>query len=331
MTESRPTALVTGANGFVGSHVTEALLARGYRVRCMARRTSNLRFIAELPVEIVFGDLEDEASLRQACRGADVVCHCAALTRAMTEEQFFRANTHGTILLARSCLEVNGTLRRFLYVSSQTATGPSLAEDDHLDESSTPHPLTWYAKSKREAERALATLADRLPVTVIRPAAVFGPRDRDFLTYFSLVKRGLKLKLGRIERRISFIYVSDLVDLMLLALESPEAEGETYCGCGGDSSYAEFSDIIARALDKRALRVTLPEAVLTPMTLWSRVQARITGQVPLLNDQRLQDLRQPYWLCSGEKARRELGWAAQHDLEEAVKQTAAWYLREGWI
>lgn len=331
MTESKSTALVTGANGFVGSHVTEALLARGYRVRCMVRQTSNVSFIDELPVEIVHADLQDSASLREACRGVDVVCHCAALTRAATEEQFFRANTHGTILLAHACLAVNGDLRRFLYVSSQTAAGPSLSDDDYLDELSVPQPLTWYARSKREAERALSALANRLPVTVIRSAAVFGPRDRDFLTYFALVKHGLKLKLGRTERLISLIYVHDLANLISLSLESQAAEGQVYFGCGSVSSYAEFSDMIALALGRNALRITLPEAVLGPMALWSRIQARVTGRVPLLNDQRIQDLKQMYWLCSSEKAHRELGWVALHDLESAVSATAAWYLREGWI
>ncbi len=297
----------------------------------MVRRTSNLRFIQDLPVEFVNADLEDGASLKQACQGADIICHCAALTRAKTEERFFRTNTHGTILLAHTCLEANADLRRFVFLSSHTAVGPSLAEDDYVDESSAPRPITWYGRSKWEAERALLSVADRLPLTVIRAAAVFGPRDRDFLTYFAFVKRGLKLKLGLSQRQISLIYVRDLVDLVLLALESEAAVGQTYFGCGTASTYSEFSDMVAEALDRRALRVILPEAVLTPMTLWSRIQARITGQVPLLNDQRIQDLRQPYWLCSGERARRELGFVTQYDLEAAVRETADWYVRKGWI
>jgi dihydroflavonol-4-reductase len=331
MTETKPIALATGANGFVGSHLTEALLAQGYRVRCMVRRTSDLRFVRDLPVELVYADLEDAAGLRQACQGADVVCHCAALTRALSEERFYRANTHGTILLARTCMEVCGDLRRFVFVSSQTAAGPSETEDDYVNESAVPRPITWYAKSKWAAERALLALGDQLPLTIIRPAAVFGPRDQDFLTYFSLVRRGLRLKLGRRERRISFIYVHDLVDLILLAIESDRAVGQTYFGCGGNSSYTELADLIAKALERRTIGITLPEAVLTPMSVWARVQGRLTQRPPLLNDQRVIDMRQRYWLCSGEKARRELGYVARRDMESAVRETAAWYLREGWI
>lgn len=329
MTE--PIALVTGASGFIGSHLTEALLAQGYRVRCMVRRSSDLRYIADLPVELSFADLEDAAGLRQACQGVDVICHCAAQTRAVGKEPFFRINTHGTILLARTCLEVNGGLRRFLYMSSHAAVGPSQTADDYVDELTEPRPITWYGKSKWEAEQAVSGLAGHLPLTVIRPAAVFGPRDRDFVTYFAWVKRGLRLKLGRVERQINLVYIHDLVDLVVRALEDDRAAGQTYFASGSVSSYTGLAALIAKVLDRRTLLITLPEAILAPIGLWSRALGRITGLAPLLNDQRILDMKQQFWLCSGEKARRELGFLCRSDLEPAVKETADWYQREGWI
>jgi dihydroflavonol-4-reductase len=325
--------LVTGANGFIGSHLVEALLGRGYRVRCLVRRTSDLTFIRDLSVEWAYGDLGNGAAggLQDACQGVDAICHCAALTRALDEETFYRVNGQGTVAMARTGIEANPSLKRFLFVSSQTAAGPSQGPDDLLDESRLPQPITWYGRSKWAAERALLDMAGWLPLTIVRPSAVFGPRDRDFFAYFDLVKRGLNLRLGRREHRINLIYVRDLVRLILLALESEAAQGQTYFGCGWAHSYDELSDAIIKALDKRTLRVTLPEAVLGPMALWSRIQGKLTGRPALLNDQRIRDMRQRYWLCSGEKARRELGFEPEYDLETAVHETANWYVEHGWL
>jgi dihydroflavonol-4-reductase len=323
--------LVTGANGFVGSHLTEALLASGYRVRCMVRQTSDLTFLRDLDVDLVYSDVCDAGCLRDACQGVDAVCHCAALTRAMDQETFLRVNAQGTEALARAALEASPDLRRFLYISSMAAAGPSQGADDFLDESRPPQPLNWYAKSKWAAEQALLSLNSQLPLTIIRPATVFGPRDRDVFAYFELVKRGLQLQLGRNDRWYSLIYVRDLVDLLVLALEDDRALGQTYFGCTLAVTYADLAQAIARAMNKRTLRITLPEAVLTPIALGAKVQERLTGRPALLNEQRVLDLRHPYWLCSGEKARQELGFRPRYNLERAILETADWYRNNGWL
>jgi len=323
--------LVTGANGFIGSHLTEALLARGYRVRCMVRQSSDLKYIQHLPVEWARADLSDAEQLRAACQDVDIVCHCAALTRAIDQETFLRINAGGTEALARAAFEANPDLQRFLYVSSQTAAGCAQAPDDLIDESRTPQPLDWYGKSKWAAEQALHALDGQLPVTIVRPTAVFGPRDRDFFTYFDLVNRHLELRLGRDERWVSLIYVRDLVDLIILSIESETAIGETYFGSAWATTYTEFGGTLARALDKRTIRVTLPLAALTPIVLVAKVQERLTGKPALLNEQRVLNMRQPYLVCSGEKARRELGFVPKYDLEMAVEETTSWYRENDWL
>jgi dihydroflavonol-4-reductase len=323
--------LVTGANGFIGSHLTETLLAQGYRVRCMVRRTSDLTFIRSLPVELAYGDVQDRHSLLQACQGIDAVCHCAALTRALDEATFFRVNAHGTEALAQAALQSAPGLKRFLFVSSQAAAGPSESVDDRVDESRPARPVTWYGKSKIAAEQALLGMAAALPVTIIRPSAVYGPRDRDFHAYFRLVKLGLSLQVGRGEKWLSLIYVHDLVDLLLLAIESPDAVGQVYFGCGQAHSRGELAQAIARAMHKRTLRLSLPEAILDPIALAATLQGRLTGKPALLNDQRVVDMRQRYFLCSGQKARQELGFAPQRDLEQGCRETAAWYVQHGWL
>lgn len=323
--------LVTGANGFVGSHLAAALVQRGYQVRCMVRKTSDLRYVQSLPVEWAYADLTPGPALRQACEGIDAVCHCAALTRALDEETFFQVNAQGAQTLAQHCLEVQPDLRRFLFVSSLAAAGPSRHPDDVIREEDDPHPITWYGKSKLAAEQLLQQMGDRLPLTIVRPAAVFGPRDRDFVAYFEVVKYHLRLRLGRHERWASLIYVKDLLDLIVRALESPQALGQTYFGTAYAVTYAMLDDAIARALNRRTIPITVPEGVLTPIALWAGIQGKLTGRPALLNNQRVLDLRQSYWLCSGEKARAELGFAPQVNFDRAVHETAAWYLENGWL
>jgi dihydroflavonol-4-reductase len=311
--------------------VTEALLARGEQVRCMVRQTSDLSAIRHLPVEWSYADLREPAGLRRACQGVDAIVHCAAVTRALDEQTFCCVNAEAAEALALACLEVNPGVSRFLFVSSQAAAGPSRSAIDYVEESSAPQPITWYGRSKWAAEQSLLNLSNRLPLTIVRPAAVFGPRDRDFLAYFELVARGLSLRLGRRERRVSLIYVRDVVELILLALDGRAAIGQTYFGCGCVSSYAEFSEAIATALGKHPLVITVPELALAPIAWCSRIQGRVTGHPALLNDQRALDMKVAYWLCSGEKARRELGFAPRYDLETAVRETANWYRQNGWI
>jgi nucleoside-diphosphate-sugar epimerase len=327
--------LVTGANGFVGSHLAEALLARGYQVRCMVRRTSRLDYVRDLPVEWVYADVRDPDELRPACEGVAAVCHCAALTRAVDRDTFIRVNTEGVQALARACLDGNPGLHRFLFVSSQAAAGPADGSDAALDESSTPRPVTWYGESKLAAEQALAALSraasGRLPLTIVRPTPVMGPRERDFLAYYRLIWRGLNLQIGRAQQRMSLIGVHDLVDLLVLALEAECAAGQLYFGEAFDCTYEELAQVIAAALGRRPLRLAIPLQLLAALAPFTHLAGRLTGRPVLLNDQRLIDMRQCYWLCSSGKARRELGFAPHYDLEKLVCETAHWYQEQGWL
>ncbi len=335
MLEPGSRVLVTGANGFIGSHVAEALRARGYEVRCMVRRTSDLSHVRHLSVEWSYADVRDAAALRESCAGLDAVCHCAALTRALDEETFMRVNAGGAEALARAALEANPGLQRFLFVSSLAAAGPSNGPGDHLDENRPARPVTWYGKSKLAAEQALLALSlqagGRLPLTIVRPPPVFGPRDRDFLAYFRLIGRGLNLQIGHTERWATMVYVRDLVSLLLSALVAPQAEGQTYFASAFDCSYAQLAAAIASVMGKRTLALSVPVRLLALLEPIAGLQGRITRRPVLLNSQRLIDLRQRYWLCSAEKARRELYFAPEYDLLRGVRETAHWYREEGWL
>jgi nucleoside-diphosphate-sugar epimerase len=328
---ARGQVLVTGANGFVGSHLVEALLAQGYPVRCLVRRTSDLTFIRNLPVDWAYGDIASGDGLEAACADVESVCHLAGATKARNEDTYLRVNAEGTRHLLSACEQAAPHLRRFVYISSLAAAGPS--PDGHpIDESHPPRPLTYYGQSKLQGEKYCHQYADRLPVVILRPSAVYGPRERDIFFYFQMVNRGIKLLLGRGERQASFVFVQDLIASILRVLEDDQTIGQTYFVTEGRTyDWQEMSDLVAASLGKRALRVVVPERLLPAIAAIAGLQARLTGQPALLNDQKLIELRQRYWVCSAEKAHRELGFAAQYDLATGVQLTAQWYRQHGWL
>lgn len=320
--------LVAGANGFVGSHLVEALLAQGYQVRCLVRRTSDLTFIRGLPVEWVYGDIARGEGLEAACASVDAVCHFAGATKARDRETYFQVNAEGTRRLLAACERVAA---HFVYASSLAAAGPS-PDGRPIDESHPPQPLTFYGQSKLQGEQFCHEYADRFPMVILRPPAVYGPRERDIYFYFQMVNRGVELLLGRGERRASFVFVQDLVALVLRVLEDDRAVGQTYFVAEGKSyDWREMSELVATALGKRTVRVVVPEGLLPAIAAVAGLQARFTGQPALLNDQKLIELRQRYWVCSAEKAHRELGFEAQYDLATGVRLTAQWYRQQGWL
>jgi nucleoside-diphosphate-sugar epimerase len=168
-------------------------------------------------------------------------------------------------------------------------------------------------------------------MTIIRPGPVLGPRDRDFLAYFALVKRGLSVQVGRWERLVSLVFIRDLVSLILLALESDVSLGQIYYASSHTNSRSELAESIGRALQKRLVRVALPELMLSPISLVAEGVGLVFGRAPLLNRQRALDMRQRNWVCSGDKARRDLGFVPEYTLDAAVAETCRWYQENGWL
>ena len=184
-------ALVTGGTGFIGSHLTEALIRKGVQVRCLLRKTSDLKWLKGLPIEFVHGDCNDKTSLEKAVRGVDWVFHLAGVTKAIKEETYFEVNGLGTENLIHACLENNPRLQKFIYISSQAAAGPSRngCNKKELDPC---EPVSFYGRSKRVGEELVLTHAHELPVLILRPSAVYGPRDKDIFAFFKCLSRRIK-------------------------------------------------------------------------------------------------------------------------------------------
>jgi len=330
-TGSTGKALVTGANGFVGSHLVESLLSKGYQVICLVRKTSNLRWLSGLEVKYVYADIKEKDSLRDVVKDVDLVFHVAGLTKAKSREEYFKANYQGTKNLIEVCVEHNPRIKRFVCISSQAAVGPG-KDEKPLDETAPCNPITDYGKSKLEGERIVLEFSSKLPVTVIRPPAVYGPRDPDILSFFKVANKGFKTLFGKEESYLSLCYIEDLIDGIILAAESPKGIGQIYF-VADDRIYSwrEAFGIIAKVLNKKTITLRIPNIFLFTMAFIAENIFGLLGKPTVINIQKVREITQKYWVCDVSKAKKELGFSPKYKLEEGAKKTVRWYKERGWL
>jgi len=320
--------LITGAGGFLGQALLEALAGAGHRVRGMAHREANPT--AGAPgVEWVRGDVNDPASMAAAVSGVDVVFHLAGIRRAPVRETFLRVNAEGTRTVCdASC---RSGVRRLVLAGSLAAVGPSRPERPHV-ESDPFAPEEWYGESKAEAERIAFAHSGRLEVTVARPPRILGPRDRENLVFFKLIRRGIRLVVGGGPRPLSVVDVDDVVGFLIVLAEHPRAPGEAFFCPGPETTTLEdIQDEGARVLGVSPRTVRLSPAVLRALAAGADLVSRATGRPLPLNRKLARQLLAPAWTCSGEKAAARLGWRPSVSVHDSIARSAAWYQAEGWL
>ena len=329
---SRNTALITGATGFIGSHLAETLLNDGFRVKALVRPSSDLRWIKGLEMELLSGSLHDRRFLEQAVSGADYIFHLAGAVKAKSPKDFYFNNTQATINLARAAMTAAPGLKRFLFASSQAAAGPAECLEKPVCERDACLPLSDYGRSKLQAEQELLGLSGKLPVTIVRPPSVYGPRDTEVLVYFQWIKRGLALLPGFRPRHAHLIFVKDLVDGMMLAAAAQRSLGKTYF-LAGDISYSwgEISDIIAECLGKKPLKLHIPLQMAYLLAVFNEAGAHLLNKPAMVTRQKVREMSQLYWTVSSQAARDDFGFKCQYDLARGMKETADWYRANNWL
>lgn len=325
------TTLVTGATGFIGSHLVELLLQRGHAVRVLLRRSSDPVWLKDLPVEMVFGDLFDDRVLRQAVQGVDYVYHSAGVTKAKNAEGYYRGNTVGTENLLSAVADAAPQVKRFVHISSQAAAGPSPGPIPITEEVS-PRPITTYGRSKWESERACQRKMGALPVTIVRPPAVYGPRDKDVFAFFQTMGMGVQPLIGFNDKLVSLIHVGDLVRGFVMAGEHPASAGKTYFITSRKPySWLEIGDITRGVMGRSAFRIRVPEPVVYGIGAVAEVLSMLSPKPALLNLEKVKDIVQDYWTCDGSAAKRDVGFEQQIELAEGIRETVAWYRGRGWL
>ena len=319
---------MTGGTGFIGSHLAEALLDRGVQVRCLVRKESDLKWLKGLPIEMTFGDCRDRTSLREAVKDADRVFHLAGITKAVKEKTYFEINASGTENLIRTCLEYNPRLQKFIYVSSQAAAGPC-RNGDKKRESDQCEPVSAYGQSKRMGEELALAHAHEIPLVILRPTGVYGPRDKDFYTLFKWVSKRIKPSFSG---KVSLCYVQDVVQAILLAAESQTKSGEIFfLSDGMDYLMREVGDVFARTMGVRPLSIPIPKWLIFGIASLSEYLSALSGKPPLMSKGMAEQIVQKDWRCDITKAKTVLGFTPQYQLSRGAKLTYQWYKNQKWL
>ncbi len=325
------TILVTGGTGFLGSYLIEQLVSRGYQIKCLAKDELNAVYLRSLNVEMVLGDLNDGIGWENLLKDVQYIYHLAGVTRARRNEDYYRGNYLATKNIILQCRKFCRYLKRFIFVSSLAAAGPA-RDGNPLTESMPCHPISHYGRSKMLAEKEVLRYRDELPITIVRPPAVYGPRDRDMLQYIQLIEKGIQPLLGFGKKWLNLIHRDDLINGIIMAGEHPKAVNETFF-IGGERSYSteEIGNAISSILQKRRLKIHIPHFLVYLVGAYSEAFGKICRQEVFFNLQKVREAVQEGWICSVEKAKSCLGFRENLTLNEGMASTCQWYLDQGWI
>jgi len=318
-------ALVTGATGFVGSHLVDALQRRGATVTALARSAEKAASLTSQGIRVVAGHLHDETALLQAARDQDVVYHVAGVVAARNEAEFLRANRDGTKHVVAAA-ESAGT-RNFVLVSSLAAGGPS-PRGLALDGSEPPRPVTSYGKSKLASEEVVRS--SRLQWSIVRPPMVYGPRDREVLKVFRLVRYGIAPLFGDGTQELSAIHAADLANALVLASEAPT--GKTYVACHPEIfTSEEFARVIGRTMKRSVRTLKVPPLLGRALLSVTEATARLTGQTTILTADKANEFFQAAWTGDPTPLISDTGWQPGYDLQAGMADTYHWYRKAGWL
>jgi nucleoside-diphosphate-sugar epimerase len=323
--------LVTGGSGFIGSHLVDRMLEKGYDVRCLVRKTSNLRWLKDPKIELVTGSFFDESALKKAVIEVDYVYHVAGAVMSKTKSGYFVSNHLATKNLIESCLKFNRDLKRFIFVSSSTVCGPSY-DGKPVNETTPCFPITNYGRSKLEAEKEVLSNGNEIPVTVIRAPAIYGPRDEAIYYYFKAVNSGLISLIGFSNKYVSLIHSSDLVKGIILAGENEKAISQIYfISSDGWYSWVELSEVIRNVVGRKTITIRIPHFLVYTTAAISQLIGYFSAKGAVFNIEKAKDFTQQYWICDISKAKNELGYYQEINLEDGIRDTIEWYKKNGWL
>jgi nucleoside-diphosphate-sugar epimerase len=309
---------VTGATGFIGSHIACHLARAGWHVRILTRRLPAAPQLSDTPVEAIIGTLEDRRALARLLSGVDAVIHAAGLIKARTHAEFFAINAAGTRFLVEAAA-AHADHPKFVLLSSIAARHPQISD---------------YAASKLAAEAELTRLDGQLPWSILRPSAVYGPGDRETLAFFHAIARGIALLPPGRGNRVSLIHVADLAAAGVAVLDASSTNGRIYevdDGRHGGYSWEDLVDIATRHLGRHPLRLRLPSILLTGAAYLNAFARRRSRHPPMFTPGKLREMLHPDWVTRDRSLLEATNWRPLHDAEIGFAETITWYRSHGWL
>ena len=302
--------LITGASGFIGSFIVEEALKRGFETWAAVRKSSSKEYLQDERIHFIELNLSKKEQLVEQLRGHDFdyVVHAAGVTKCLNKQDFMRINCEGTKNLVEAILELQMPLKRFVYLSSLSIFGAIKEQQpyDEIRETDTPQPNTEYGRSKLAAEQYLDSIGSHIPYIILRPTGVYGPREKDYFVMAKSIKQHSDFAVGYKRQDITFVYVTDVVQAVFLAMEKGE-NGRKYFLSDGEVYQS------------------------TTITFFGEYTSRMTGKISVLNNDKFNILKQRNWRCDIQPAIDELGYQPTVKLEEGVKRSIKWYKENGWL
>ncbi len=322
-------ALVTGATGFVGGHLVEALHRGGHEVTALVRNPARGLPLLRSAATLVQGDLHSRPALEAATRGQDVVFHVAGAVAARSEAEYMHANRDGTANVVAAA-EASGANPRFVLVSSGAAGGPT-APGHPATGTEPAHPVTRYGRSKLASEEIVR--ASSLPWVVLRPPTIYGPRDRDnLIKVFRMVRSGIAPVFGDGSMEVSAIFAPDLADALIAAAAGDAVLHRTfYVNHPETLTAAGMVRAIAAAMGRRVRTVGIPEWLGRAILHVTGGAAALAGRATILNADKANEFFQAGWTGDPGPFTAATGWSAAHDFRAGLALTYDWYRVAGWL
>ncbi len=325
--------LITGSTGFIGSFIVAEALARGYDVYAGIRSTSSLKYLPEniRTVALNLADKNELKSQLSALGRFDYIIHNAGVTKCNNKNDFDRVNYGYTRNFVEALIESDTVPQKFLFVSSMAAFGPGDPKTlEAVKLTDTPHPDTLYGQSKLKAEQFILSQKD-FPYLFLRPTGVYGPREKDYFVFLKTVNNRLEPAMGTNKQYLTFIYVTDLVKVMFLALESNYIQKSWFVSDGNVYDNREYAAIVKKHLNRKALYLPVPLFLVKAISYTLDTVCGWFGVSPTLNKDKYKIMRATNWKCEIEPLQKELGFQAEYDLDKGIASCVEWYRANGWL
>ena len=322
---------LTGATGFVGGFIVEELLAQGYSVIVPIRKSSNLEYLPLDKIKTINIDLDNVDALAKVFEDYDVnyIINNAGLTRHQDESILNLVNGHYPKCIVEAANKSN--IQKLIHISSLAAFGPAdFTKDRIVTLSSNPHPVTAYGRSKLLGENNIKAIT-RIPTIIIRPTAVYGPREQDLLTVFKLINKRLELSIGDGDSNLSFIFVRDLAKLIVKTLSSEIRNGEYFAAEDKFYTNLRLNELIKSNLKRKTIKITLPLTAVKVLSIVNEFVSRFSGSYPALNKDKYAEISAKSWVCDVKPTMKDFNWQPETDLKDGIKETVEWYLENKWI